>query len=163
MKKLLSILLATLMFGTFLTGCGSNGNDAPKEVTLKEETTIQSIVQKISDANKITMPAEADDTIAKDLFHLNLDDVEEYNIQYAMVMNSSDNIALVKAKDGKVDSVKASLETRLTDVRKSFEQYLPDQKEKANNGKVIVKGNYVMLLIVEKLDEAEKTFNESFK
>lgn len=163
MKKLLSVILATLMFGTLLTGCGSKGNDGSKEVTLNEGTTLESMVQKIGDTNEITMPTKADDAVAKDLFHLNLDDVEEYSIQYAMVMNSSDNIAMVKAKDGKVDSVKTALETRLNDVKKSFEQYLPDQKEKANNGKVVVKGNYVALLIVEKVDDAEKTFNESFK
>lgn len=159
MKKILSTILATLMVGTLLVGCSEKKET---EISLKDGTTLEQVVQKISDDNMMAMPAKADDQIAKDLFHLNLEDVEEYSIEFSQVMVSADNVALVKAKEGKVDAVKESLEKRLADMVNQFAQYLPDQKLKTENGKVIVKGDYVLLLIVEDVAASEETFNSYF-
>ena len=88
-----------------------------------------------------------------DLLEMDLENVEEYAGQIAMTMTSADNLIAVKAKDGKVDEVKETLEKRLDYVRQSFEQYLPDQKEKAGAGKVFTIGDYVFLVIMGRMDE----------
>ncbi|AYE32982.1 DUF4358 domain-containing protein [Clostridium septicum] len=159
MKKLVGILLSLFTFGAIFVGCSSSssGNE------LKDNLTLKNVVEKIEEVAPMQMPMEADEEMAKNIYHLNLDDVEEYYIKSAMVMNSADNTVIVKAKDSKVDNVKKSLETRLTDVQKSFEQYLPDQKEKANKGKILTKGNYVILLINDDIKSAENAVNSCFK
>lgn len=159
MKKLGMILLSIFTLGVIIAGCSdkSAGNE------LKDNLSLKDVITKVEEAAPMQMPMEADEEMAKDIYHLNLDDIEDYYIKSAMVMNSADNTVIVKAKEGKVDDVKKSLENRLLDVQKSFEQYLPDQKEKAANGKILVKGNYVILLINDDIKAAEKAVYSCFE
>lgn len=61
---------------------------------------------------------------------------------------SADNLVIVKAQSGKAAEVAEGLNKRLEDVRASFQQYLPEQYDKAKAGKVITKGDYVFLVIL---------------
>lgn len=159
MKKIFASILALSLTTFTLIGCGGKDEGAS---TIKDGETPKTIVAKINEAIGIPMGGEADETVAKELFKLNLDDVEEYSLMFSQANISSANIGVVKAKDGKVDAVKASLEERKANVVKEFERYLPDQLEIAQNGKVITKGNYVILLMIDNIEEAEKIVNESF-
>lgn len=143
-KKLLSplILITAMLFS--LVGCG---NSTTSE-TLKDGVTLETIVADIETAVPLQMPAPVDETTLNDLFHIDPNNIEEYAGKFSMTMTSSDNVIAVKAKPGKVEDVKTSLEQRKTDVINSFSQYLPDQLEKAQAGKVIQKGDYVFLIIV---------------
>lgn len=65
---------------------------------------------------------------------------------------------VVKAKEGKADAVKESLEEKLAQLTKTFETYLQDQYEIAKAGKVVVNGDYVALLVLEDIvGEGAKT------
>ena len=155
MKKLFKIFITMLTLSTLIIGCGSNS------ITLKSGVSISDVVRTIVENNEVTMPEIADDTIAESIFYLNLDDVEEYSIEFSMVNVSSDNVALVKAKDGKTEDIKKSLKKRLEDVRSQFQYYLPDQFEKVENAQIYVKGNYVLLAIVNDSEKAIDILNEN--
>lgn len=159
MKKLLSSALAMIIGATLLVGCGSKSGGSE----LKSGTELLDVAYEVSDTLMMPMPQEADAEMAKILFYITDDIAEEYAILNAMVNVSSANVAIVKAKDGKVEDVKAALTKRKADVITSFEQYLPDQLEFAKAGKVLVNGNYVSLIIGEEADEAEKTLNSYFE
>ena len=153
MKKLAALLLAGIMCAGIFSGCGQKeetaGSDASSAVEMKEGQSVQTVVDQISDEIGIQMPADLDDTILKDMFYIDAaNDVEAYAGKMSMTMTSADNLVAVKAKEGKKDTVVEALNKRLEDVRNTFEQYLPDQKEKAAKGQVIEKGDYVFLVII---------------
>ena len=53
------------------------------------------------------------------------------------------------AKPGQVDAVKEALAARQQAVCQTFQQYLPDQYEIAQKGEIVVRGNYVFLVMLE--------------
>ena len=117
------------------------------------------------------MPAEIDDTLMKDVFYIDPEkDVDEYYGQFAMVNVSADNLLAVKAKPEQKDAVIEAMGKRLKDVQASFANYLPDQSEKAQKGRVVDRGNYVFLVILgespetfdDDLDRAVKIIDEAF-
>ena len=70
---------------------------------------------------------------------------------------------VVKAKEGKVDDVKASVEQVLQD--KVGSAFYPEEKEVAENAEIKVDGNLVSLMIVnsEIKDEVETEYNNLIK
>ncbi len=75
------------------------------------------------------------------------------------MMISADTLYIGKAAEGKVDALKTEFEARLAAVQQSFEQYLPDAYEMAKNGQVVVRGDYVMMVISADNEKAIETFN----
>ena len=153
MKKIISVLLAAVMMTSLLAGCGS------KEV----DVDVKALVEEITTSVELPMGAMADDDTASQIFYLNLEeDVEQYGIYFTMINVSSANIAVVKAKEGKAENVKESLEKRKADMERSFEQYLPDQYEAAKNATVEVRGNYViMVMLSEGKEDVQKIIDEA--
>ena len=121
-------------------------------------------METISEELGIPMAAEVDDTILKDMFYIEAADVANYSGKFSQVNVSCANVIVVEAKgEDKVKTVQESLEKRKKDMENSFEMYLPEQYEIAQNGKVVTKGNYVALLMIEDVDRAEEIFNEAFQ
>ena len=156
MKKIFAVLLSAALFAGMLAGCGS-----------KPAASGDSTEMKVG----IAMPAEIDDALMKDVFYIDPEkDVDEYYGQFAMVNVSADNLLAVKAKPEQKDAVIEAMGKRLKDVQASFSNYLPDQSEKAQKGRVVDRGNYVFLVILgespetfdDDLDRAVKIIDEAF-
>ena len=64
-----------------------------------------------------------------------------------IAMVSADRVVVIEAAEGKIDAVTEALETFKQSAIAQFELYLPDQYEKAKAGRVVVKGNYAVLVI----------------
>ncbi len=156
MKRLIKSL-SILLLCTSLVACGASKSNGAE---LKDGLTAKDVVAKVEEKAPMQMPMELDEEMAQDLAKLNLDDVEDYAITKAMIMNSADITAIVKAKDGKVESVKTALQEML-DTEKN-NAYLPDQKEKLENAILTEKGNYVILLVNQDIKAAEEAVNECF-
>ncbi|WP_278600644.1 DUF4358 domain-containing protein [Clostridium tertium] len=156
MKKLIKSF-SVLLVSFALVGCGSKSAN----VELKEGLTAKDVVAKVEEKAPMQMPQEFDEQMATDIAKLNLDDVEDYAITKAMIMNSADVAAVVEANEGKVESVKATLQGML-DTEKN-NAYLPDQKEKIEKAILTEKGNYVILLINADIKAAEEAVNECFE
>ena len=108
---------------------------------------IQDVIMELEENLGITMPEKLDQQSLQEVFGLNPDDIEEYYGEYSAVNTSADHIIGVKVKDGKVDEVKSALESHKQEIVDNFEEYLPDQYDKAQAGKIIQKGNYLFLVI----------------
>lgn len=171
MKKLAVLFMALLLIVSTMAGCNSKPAEGDAStVILQEGYTLQSIIDKMNEEIGIQMPMTVDDAVLEDIFHVNPDDIEEYYGIFGGSMTSADNAVAVKAKEGKADAVAESLNQRLEDVRASFEQYLPDQGEKAKKGQVIQKGDYVFLVIIGQdydtfdsdMEKAQGFINEAF-
>lgn len=114
---------------------------------------------KYGDGPIVNSPYSVDDTSLTELFHLNSDQVESYCGMTAGMMTNCDELLVVQAKDGKVNEVKAALEQRLSEQKDSFAHYpVMFNDVRLDDAKVVVKGNYVALLIVgvitDEIDEA---------
>ena len=121
------------------------------------------VVEKLNEKEYVRAAAEIDDTIASEIYHLNLDDVEDYGILETQISPGPGFIMVVKAKDGKVDAVKASVEQVLQD--KVGNAFYPAEKEIAESAEVKVDGNLVSLFILnsEVASDAQATYEELIK
>ena len=161
MKKFLISVLAAAMIGATLTSCGAKDNNGTKveQSDIKMSMSASDMTNKLVDAGMVTMPVPLDDEI----YHLNLSDVEEYGISETGISPGNSLIIIAKAKEGKVESVKASLDKVLED--KIGKAFYPEEKEIAESSEVKVKGNYVSLFILpeDQLEEANKIYEGEFK
>ena len=140
MKKTVFFLCFVLLV-SLLAGC-SSGESVSTAMTTKEMS------DKIQESFPFAMPGEVDDDMLRDLFYVDADAVEEHTSIMSLANVSADNLVIVKAQSGKAAEVAEGLNKRLEDVRASFQQYLPEQYDKAKAGKVITKGDYVFLVIL---------------
>ena len=164
MKKILVSTLIAIMVGATLTGCGNNntGNSASTEQQVSS-VSAKEVVENLNEKGYVRAAAEIDDTMASEIYHLNLDDVEDYGILETQISPGPGFIMVVKAKDGKVDDVKASVEQVLQD--KVGNAFYPEEKEVAENAEVKVDGNLVSLFILnsEVASDANATYEELIK
>lgn len=167
MKKILISTLIAVMVGATLTGCGNKntGNSSATEQGAEQVSSVSAkeVVDKLKDEGYVRMPAEVDDAMAKEIYHLNLDDIENYGILETQISPGPGLIIVAKAKDGKIDAVKASMEEVLKD--KIGNAFYPEEKEVIEKAEVKVNGNLVSLFILnsEVASDAESKYNELIK
>lgn len=167
MKKILVSTLIAIMVGATLTGCGNKntGNSSSTEQSQQQTASVSAkdVVEKLNEKEYVRAAAEIDDTMASEIYHLNLDDVEDYGILETQISPGPGFIMVVKAKDGKVDAVKASVEQVLQD--KVGNAFYPAEKEIAESAEVKVDGNLVSLFILnsEVASDAQATYEELIK
>ena len=161
MKKVLVSLLVAAMVGATLTGCGSKEQGNGSQVEQGSSVSAADVVAQLKEY--IPMPMDATEEEAKDIYHLNLDDVESYGIAITGRSPGVGFAMVVKAKEGKVDAVKASVDQVLAD--RVGAAFYPDEKEIAEKAKVEVDGNYVSLLIFhdDVAAEATQTYKDVIK
>lgn len=146
MKKVLSSVLIGLVIISSLVSCTSSNNDNknPKENQVKVST--KEIVSKILDEVPMKKTVSIKDDEAKEKFHLNLEDLEDYSIENGVINTGLETIIIVKSKEDKVDSVKKSLEKVIEDKKESA--FYPGEAEAVETTKIEVKGNYLGLFII---------------
>ena len=140
-----------------LCACSSNSSDG---TTLKNDVTLQDIVDEIESQIGMQMPGDIDDVMLTDMYHMDMNNVETYAGRASMTMTSCDTVVAIKAVPNKVSEVAKSLEQRQEDLINQFERYLPSQYQKAQAGSVIVRGDYVFLIV---LGESEETINDDIQ
>lgn len=143
-KRIISLCLAAAMLLS-AAACGSKEPAAP---ALKDGVTLQGLMDSISEEYGFVMPAALDEMILTDLLDIDPGDVEEYAGYITMINVSADNLIAIKAKEGKAEDIQKKLEERKDFEVRSFQQYLPDQYDKAQAGKVFAVGDYVFLVMI---------------
>lgn len=140
MKKMISLFAALCALTVLLVGCGG-GEDA-------KQYNLDDVMAAIEEVAPVSVPADMDDEYLTGMYGISLDDVEEYKGKYTNVSLSTDEILLVKAKAGKADTIKEALEARRDAKYEQAAMYDDVQAQKAQNGRVVVKGDYVLLVVV---------------
>ena len=163
MKKILVSVLIAVMVGTTLTGCKNSNSGNGANVEQISSVSAKEIVKKLNEKEYVRGAMEADDIMAAEIYHLNLDDVEDYGILETQISPGPGFIMVVKAKEGKVDAVKSSVEQVLQD--KIGSAFYPEEQEVAENAQVKVDGNLVSLFILNSVvsSDAEKDYENLIK
>ena len=167
MKKILVSTLIAVMIGATLTGCGNknSGNSSSVEQSTQQTNSVSAkeVVEKLNEKEYVRAAAEIDDTMASEIYHLNLDDIEDYGILETQISPGPGFIMVVKAKEGKVDEVKASVEQVLQD--KIGSAFYPEEQEVSESAEVKVDGNLVSLFIVNSdvSADAQATYEKLIK
>ena len=167
MKKILVSALIAVMVGATLIGCGNKnaGNTSSAEQSTQQTNSVSAkeVVEKLNEKEYVRAAAEIDDTMASEIYHLNLDDIEDYGILETQISPGPGFIMVVKAKEGKVDEVKASVEQVLQD--KIGSAFYPEEQEVSESAEVKVDGNLVSLFIVNSdvSADAQATYEKLIK
>lgn len=151
-QKILAGLLAGLMLIS-LAGCGNKkgGN------TLKEGKTLQNMADQVVSEVGFEEPGDVDEQLLSSVYGIDMETVDTFAGKTCMSAISSDNFIAIKAKEGKADTVKKALEEKMEGIKADFKDYVPAEKVKADAGKILVKGDYVFLIILgnDKLSNEE--------
>ena len=155
MKKILVSTLIAIMVGATLTGCGNSGN-GNNSIQQGQQTSLSAkeIVEKLGEEELFMMQMMVEDEMAQEVYNLNLDDV----VVVPGITAQQDEIIVVKAKEGKVDDVKASLEEHLKDLLS--QRLYPTYMEAAEEAKVEVNGDLVSLFILD--SEIKESVEEQY-
>ncbi|MEG0274453.1 MAG: DUF4358 domain-containing protein [Longicatena sp.] len=151
MKK---ILLCFVVGMLCLSGCSSKGND----VDVKK--AVSTVLESKADELPATM--EVDDQVLKDLFQIDVADVEQYAIAIPMMNVQATEIIMIEAKDGKKDVIKKALDQRMKTNEDTWSTYLPDQYELVKNRQEYESGNYFIIVIAEKAEDIMKELKKDF-
>lgn len=160
-KKMILGFLALAMMVSF-AACTNNNTDGGQTANEPSKSFGEMAEELSGEIEAATM--EADETILKDIYHLDLDKVEEAKAYMAMMNVHADDLVLVKAKSEEdAKAVEESLKQRNADSVETWKQYLPEQYELVQNYKLERKGNYVFYVVSEKADDLAKKFQSYFE
>ena len=127
---------------------------------LLENRSLQSIIEDIQaefETGGIYQPGQVTDTVLRDRYGLTTDQVADYYGYYSTADGYSDNLLVVEAKPGQIDSVKKTLEKYREDLMTAMEKSgIGYAYDRAKNMQIITRGNYAFLVAVNSL-EADST------
>lgn len=138
-KRMFIRLVALLLLLQIFSSCQNQKN----KVQLREGESLTSLINGIQSCfsdYEIPFHTTVDDETLQELFYIDPEDVEVYAGFYSRAITSSDNLLAVKAKEGKVENVVSGMQQRQEDIKRNFEEYLPDQYEKACTGQIVTNG-----------------------
>jgi len=125
---------------------------------------VADIVTKIKEDVELPMLFAMEGDYLKDLYGFDPNDLLSDGIFMGGMRNSSAELTIVQLKSDKdYDEVEKILTNRAERIKKTFESYLQDQHELAENYQIIRNGNYVLLSISDDQTGVAKTFNSFFK
>lgn len=148
-KKITALLLAAIIITSSLGACGTdkNASDDISAETRGANTMSTTIIENIDNVIPITTPGIIEDELLKDDFFINPDDLDEYYGKTCISNEIIDVALCTKPKADKKDSVVLALGNYLNNLKNNT-SLTASEKEKINGAKIIIKGDYVFLLII---------------
>ena len=137
MKKIIAMALAAVL-AVSMVACGGGEETATSDVA--------AVAKTIEDANPIRMSTPVDE-FYMEFIGIDAEMYESYAGSYCPITPGVDVILVVEAKDGKVEDVKAKLQQRKDEIVAANENYVGALLDKAEAGRLVEKGNYVVLVI----------------
>ncbi|KOS69086.1 hypothetical protein AEA09_11385 [Lysinibacillus contaminans] len=158
MKKMMLIML-TMVLAMVVSACSGD-----KTTTIEASKSAKEMADQM--LKEVEQPdlMELSEEEMQNLYNIDPAKLEDFSVRVPMMNVKTNEIAIFKVKDEKdVADVEAAAKQRAENVMKQFEQYLPDQYENAKNHKIVVKGNYVLLVISDRADELIKVYDSFFE
>ena len=148
MKKIIALALSAVL-ALSMVACGGSKNEAKYDV--------DKILSTIEEVAPVRMGMPVDEEYMTWL-SINSEMYEDYAGTYNPTGIGVDFILVVLAKDGKTEDVKSALEAHRDYIATTNSNYVPVYTEAANAGRIVEKGNYV-LLVMHSGDEETAALN----
>ena len=169
MKRIFVSVLTAILIGGTLVSCGEVKQKENANVQEVTNINISDLASKIEQEVGIVKPGEVTKEELKEIYGVNIDNIEEYSMKQAMIMPGIDVLGIFKAKDGKIDELKSDMQ-KIIDA-KTDQAYTPILQEALKEAKVVTHGNYLGIFILQgeldsegtNSDKAVEIFNSSFK
>ncbi|MHC1722653.1 MAG: DUF4358 domain-containing protein [Aminipila sp.] len=153
--KIFSIMLIIACF--VFTGCnnGKSTETSGNQQALEQadvKTLGSYIVQNTEFKDYIS---EVDKEIFFSLFNLDEQIVDDA-VLYSSTGATAEEVAVIKAADGKAEEVVKACEGRIQAQKEGFENYVPGELEKLSKPVILTFGNTVIYVVCDDSDAAEK-------
>lgn len=171
-KRIVAFMLAAMMCAAAFTACSSgkdpqnNAENTPaaeETIPAEEEVSVEltDIVSAVKEAygDNYLPSMEFEEAMLSDLFGITMDDVEEFFAEGPMMSAHIDTFIVLKAKEGKVDSLKAELETYL-EQQKNDAMCYPNNLVRIQYGQVLSVGDYAIYMMLGGYDNDANTDEE---
>lgn len=155
----LKVCLIMLIIGCIVfTGC--KNNDASTE-TLGNQQVLEQVDAKtlssyiVENTEFKDYISEVDKEIFFSLFNLDEQTVDDA-VFYSSTGATAEEVAVIKAVDGKSQDVVKACEGRIQAQKEGFENYVPEELEKLSKPVILTYGNTVIYVVCDDSDAAEK-------
>lgn len=128
-----------------------------------KEPDMANLKTKLLESADLTNIVEGDAQRLRKLYYINKNNLEEFIFFAPKTNMDASEILILKAKSKEdLTELKEKVEARLEKSANSFESYKPDQYELIENKILKVRGNYLILVVSEKVLEIEKIIDGEF-
>lgn len=168
-KVIICALIAVVSLGTF-TACTSDKKDSASGTDQEQvvQINIKDELAKLETEFPIRVSGEITNQDLKDVYGMNIDNIEEFALKQSMITPGIDVMGIIKAKSGNVEDVKSDAQ-KIIDVKKNS-AYLPGEMEALENAKIVSNGDYVGIFLIQGeaqgdniAQKASESFNNLFK
>lgn len=170
-KRILAFMLAAMMCAASFTACSNNSSsqeggstNAPVEETVQKDVALDEIVTAVKDAYGENYGAgqALDAQMISDLMGINMDDVEESFAEIPMMSAHIDTFIVLKAKEGKIDSVYEQLnlyrENQLNDT-----MCYPSNALRIQGSQIMKVGDYAIYMMLGQLADMDASEEDAVK
>ena len=152
MKKGIICLAALFILLTIASGCASQPKNEPVDVN----NAVNELKTKVPFDDQMT---EISPETALTLYGLQAEQVEEIGAVLSTGA-TSEEIAVIKAADAKLETCKQALEKRIEEQKASFENYVPAEIPKLEHACLMEKDDVVILCVAKNADTAKQVVQE---
>lgn len=154
----LKVCLIMLIIACFVfTGCNNNestqtlGNEQ-----VLEQADVETLGSYLADNIEFKdYMSKVDNDIFFSLFNLDEQMVDDA-VLYSSTGATAEEVAVIKAADGKAEDVVKACEGRIQAQKEGFENYVPEELEKLSKPVILTFGNTVIYVVCDDSDAAEK-------
>ena len=159
MKKFMAIALSALMAMSVFTACGGDEGEKQPEAPAYDVAKVLETIETAAPVSNSTAVNEE----YMDFIGIDAEMYDAYAGSYCPMTPGVDIILVVQAKEDKVADVETALTNRRDEIYNANENYPGPLTDKAQAGRIVVKGNYVVLAIagndeVVEAEGAEKAY-----
>lgn len=152
MKKSIVCLTALFMLLIFAAGCAGQ----PETGRVNVDKAVSELKTRVPFEDQMT---DISSETALTLYGLQAEDVEEIGAVLSTGA-TAEEIAVIKAVDGKLETCKQALEQRVENQKASFENYVPAEIPKLEHACLMEKDNVVILCVAKDTDTAKQVVQE---
>lgn len=124
------------------------------------------MVQAVWDGiSEIELPSlmDVDAETLSTLYGIDSADLKEFICKIPFMNVQATEFFIAQVADGRMDAVKAAVESRQASLEEQWSWYLPEQYELVQNYKLVTNGDYILFAICYDADQVVSIFNDCTK
>ena len=160
--KHIILIIQMLVIASLIAACGGETSSKVKCKDIVEEALETVTSTKID--SKVSYGEEAYEKNFQRLYNFTMKKVEDGTIAYASTGGYADEISIVRVKDDKdLKDAKGYLNAQIKKRKNDFQGYKPEEIKKIDNARIMVRDNYVALIICDEAAEVETAMRAAIK